>query len=271
VLQPESLVDATDRTAFDSVAKRGGTIVIAGDSLPWLIYARSLGVSVEPITASASGISTLDGLSLSVTARYRLRADGAQPLLIQADGDALAIRLAYNHGSLVVIASPEPLTNAGLSHADTARFVFREIVAPSAGRTLTFDEVHHSFAPVGTGPISVNQLLFGTSPGLSVVYIALLTFAYLVLSGRRLGPPLPAGSPTESRRTMYEHVQMLAGLYRRARLLAPARAAFSRHYARRLARVGGDSYEWSAALRRIESARTEAELIAAVAAFDDAG
>ena len=271
VLQPESPLDATERDAFDSVAARGGTIVLAGDSLPWLLYARGLGVTVEPLAASPSSFSTPDGLILAVSGRYRLRADGAERLLIRPDGDVLAVRLAYKQGSLVVIASPEPLTNARLSHADTARFVLREIISPSVGGTLAFDEVHHSFAPVGAGPISVNQLLFGTPGGHALIYAALLTFAYLVLSGRRLGPPLPAGSPPETHRTMYEHVQMLGSLYRRARLLASARTAFSRHYARRLARRGSGSPERSAALRRIESARTEAELIAAVAAFDDAG
>src|SRR5207302_1904208 len=178
--------------AFDSGAARGGTIVLAGDSLPWLLYARGLGVTVEPLAASPSSFSTPDGLILAVSGRYGLRADGAERLLIRPDGDVLAVRLAYKQGSLVV-------------------------------------------------------------------------------SGRRLGPPLPAGSPPETHRTMYEHVQMLGSLYRRARLLASARTAFSRHYALRLARRGSGSPERSAALRRIESARTEAELIEAVAAFDDAG
>ena len=264
VLQPETPLDSAARDAFEGVASHGGTLVLAGDTFPWLLYARSLGVTVEPVAAGAASASSSDGLAISLASRYRLRADDAQPLLVRANGDVVALRVPYKQGSLVVMASPDPLTNDGLRDDATARFVFREVLSPSSGGVLTFDEVHHSFAPPGVGPISLNQLLFTTAPGRAIVYVALLTFAYLVLSGRRLGPALPAQSPSETPRTMYEHVQMLAGLYRRAGLLPAARAAFSRHYARR---AGGSSD----AVARIEHARTESELIAAVAALDDAG
>ena len=68
---------------------------------------------------------------------------------------------------------------------------------------------------------------------------------------------------------MYEHVQMLANLYRRAGQFSTVRAAFGRHVSRELARGGGASPKRAAmlaeALARIETARTEADLIAAVA------
>jgi hypothetical protein len=265
VLQPERPLDSTAHDAFDGVAQRGGTLVVAGDSLPWLLYTRSLGVVVEPLRASVSSARTPDGLAFPFVARYRLGAAASQPLLVTEDGEIVALRTAYKGGSLLVIASPEPLTNAALGRAPAARFVYREIISPSLGGTLTFDEVHHSFAPAAAGTKSINQLLFDTAPGRAIVYAALLTFAFLALRGRRLGPPLPARPPTETRRTMYEHVQMLAGLYRRAGQLGAARQAFSRHYARLRTRS-----DRSAALRRIETARTESDLIAAVAAFDDA-
>jgi hypothetical protein len=74
---------------------------------------------------------------------------------------------------------------------------------------------------------------------------------------------------------MYEHVQMLANLYRRAGQLAAARAAFARHYARVLTRASSGSPRRTAALaealRRIEAARSESELIEAVGAASDAG
>ena len=79
----------------------------------------------------------------------------------------------------------------------------------------------------------MNQLLFDTSVGGAIGYTVLLVFVYLLLSGRRLGPPLPARPPTETRRTMYEHVQMLADLYRRAGQFAVVRAAFGASATRR--------------------------------------
>jgi len=74
---------------------------------------------------------------------------------------------------------------------------------------------------------------------------------------------------------MYEHVQMLANLYRRAPAnFVTVRDAYSRHYARRLARgirSPKQAGALAAALARIETARSESDLIAAVAGIDDAG
>jgi hypothetical protein len=269
VVQPESQIDQRARDEFDGVPEHGGTLVVAGDSLAWLLYVRNLGVAAEPLPPAISAVTTPDGASVPVSARYRLRADGSKPLLVTSDGSVIALRAPYRQGSLVVIASPDPLTNAALRDDQTAEFVYREILSPTTGGLLTFDEIHHSFAPALPGTTTLNDLLFATAPGRALLYAALVLFAYLVLSGRRLGPPLPAMPPTEMRRTMYEHVQMLAGLYRRARQLETARSAFARHYARRASRVmNGRS---SDALARIESARAEADLIAAVASIDDAG
>src|SRR5205085_7663571 len=135
---------------------------------------------------------TADGLRFPFAGRYRLRAENAQPLLVRANGDQVAVRLPYRQGTLIVIASADPLTNAHLRDDATARFVFRQIVSPAAGHTLAFDEVHHSLAPGAPGPATVNTLLLQTAAGRAVVYAAVLTFSYLLLSGRRLGPPLGA-------------------------------------------------------------------------------
>ena len=103
-----------------------------------------------------------------------------------------------------------------------------------------------------------------------MLYAALLTFVFLLLTGRRLGPPVYLRSAAEAPRTMYEHVQMLANLYRRAGQLSVVRAAFSRHYARVLAHSRALPRRPPAALAerlaRIDAARNESDLVAAVAA-----
>jgi hypothetical protein len=271
VLQPETTLGATAQDAFDAVPRQGGTLVVAGDSLSWLLYARSLGITVEPIRNGADGAGTPDGtLTLPIVARYRVRADGATPLLVAPSGDWVALRMAYKEGSLIVLATPQPLTNAALREPQTARFVFREVLAGTIGRAFVVDEAHHSFAPrLAGGPATINQLLFETSAGRAVIFAAVLTFLYVLLSGRRLGPALPARPPSETRRTMYEHVQMLANLYRRAGQFAVVRDAFSRQLTRSIARGASGSPKrtamLAAALARVESARTESELVAAVA------
>jgi hypothetical protein len=275
VVQPESAFTQADRTAFDTVAQHGGTLVVAGESFQWLLYARDLGVIVEPIRGGAPSASTPDGsLQLPIVSRYRVRADNATPLLLDPNGDWIALRMPYKQGSLIVLATPEPLLNEGLRDEQTARFVYRELL--SGATTVSFDEAHHSFTPPGTAdtPQTLNQLLFSTAAGRAVVYTAALVFVYLLLSGRRLGPAVRARSATETRRTMYEHVQVLANLYRRAGQFLTVRDAFSRHYARLLARGTRSPKQAGAlatALARIETARSESELIAAVAGVDDAG
>src|SRR5207302_4141185 len=124
------------------------------------------GVAVEPIrTRDLTAYTPDQALSVSVTARYRLRADGATPLLVAPNGDWVALRMPYRQGSLVVLATPQPLANSGLDATDgqTARFVFREILPQAAaGGSVAFDEVHHSFAPPTAAPTTMNQLLFKT-------------------------------------------------------------------------------------------------------------
>jgi hypothetical protein len=273
VVQPEETLDEEDRDAFDAVAQGGGTLVLAGDSLALQAYARELGVRFEAAQVSSSAL-TADGTTLPVASHFRLRRTSGTPLLSGPNGDLLAVRKPYLKGSLIVLATPAPLTNADLRDADTARFVYRELLAPAAAQPIAFDEAHHSYIPpTSSQPATVDGLLFETAPGRAVVFTALLTFAYLFLAGRRLGPPIPERGAAGIRRTMYEHVQMLAGLYRRAGQLSTVRAAFDRHYQRRLARGGippGQVRPFSEAADQVHTAHSEGALLAAVVAAERA-
>jgi hypothetical protein len=276
VLQPESTIEPLTRQEYDRVAERGGTLVLAGDSVAWLFYSRALGVMPEPIGPGTFQATSPDGLTLAWSGRFRLHADASQTLLTRADGNVVALRMPYKQGNLIVIASPEPLTNDGLRDSNQARFVFRQLVAPAAGQTVAFDELHHTFAPTPPGTTTMNSLLFNTPPGRAVIYAVLLTFAFLVLGGRRLGPPLRERLAAEVPRTMYEHVQMLANLYRRAGQFDLVRSSLTRHYVRLLARgrLGAKRIEeLNQSIARMQAARSVSELVAALAqmSVDDAG
>jgi uncharacterized protein DUF4350 len=267
IVQPPTLPDAAAVQALNAVADGGGTLVLAGDSLQWLVTARSLGVTVVAASPSQRTL-TPDGLELPIKPGFRLRAEGAQPLLVSDDGGLVGLRRAYRAGTLIVVASAAPLTNAGLRDDPTARFVYRNIVAPLQGQSVAFDEYQRLPETTASGPTTLNQLLFQTAAGMALIYVGLLIFAYLFLTGRRLGPALAQPSAADSQRTMYEHVQMLANLYHRAGQLNVAREAFIRHYSRLHARGAPADAD---ALTRVAAARTEAELISALADLDDAG
>jgi hypothetical protein len=279
VIQPETPLEPEARAALDATARAGGTLVVGGDSLASQIYLRNLGLSVTPNTDGLLPVHSADGeLVMPFGSRYHLRAEQAAPLLVDAAGQPVAVRMPYKGGTLVAMVTAAPFLNETLRDDATARFVYRELLqAASAGSSVGFDESHHSFVPTeaGRGPVSVNELLFTTAPGRAVIYAAGLVFAYVFLRGRRLGPPVTARSATTTRRTMEEHVQMLAGLYRRGGHFDVVQHAFSQHFGRVLARGGARPPARTAALagavRRIETARTESELIAAVAAASDAG
>jgi hypothetical protein len=269
IVQPEVPVDEADGDAFAEVLQGGGTLILVGDSPMLQLYARELGVTFEPSQTNASVVS--DGETLPVRSRYRLRPSGT-PLLTAPNGDVIALRRPYRGGTVIVIATPEPVTNNALHDDSVARWVYRTIVAPAP--SIVFDEAHHTYMPRGEqARATVDGLLYETAPGRAVLYAAALTFAFLLLAGRRLGPPVPERSSTETRRTMYEHVQMLAGLYRRAARLAPIRAAFERHYQRRAARTALSATraaQLDQAMLRVRDARTESDLVAAVTAADQA-
>jgi hypothetical protein len=234
----------------------------------------------------------------------------AQPLLISADGRVVALRQPYRRGTLIVLSTPHPLTNQGLRNPDTARFVYRELVAPlTAGGAragaqaapgapvVFFDETHHEDPQLGGGPDAsfaarLQRYVIATPLGGAAVYAGVLVFAYLLLSGRRLGPALRPVRAGAASRTMYEHVQALAGLYRRGAQFLSLRAHFSRHYRRLVARALGTAAllegrvsaeelverglserraaAIAAAIAEIDAARTERQLGEAVKQADDA-
>ena len=170
---------------------QGGTIVPAGDLASWLLYALSLGYGLSLISDAGSSAMTAGwGVAGSRgTFRMHRRASGATPLLVVVPGgDTVALRMPYRQGSLVVLATPVLLTNAGASVAQaTVRFssYARGCRSETGSGALLFDEVHHSFAPAGAEPATADQLLFTTAPGRALLYAGCARlFCICWLSGR---------------------------------------------------------------------------------------
>lgn len=275
VLQPQDVFTPETRLAYSAHLAGGGTLVLAGDSPALISYLPTLGFDVDPIRAAVYTAASPDGgATLSAASRYRLRSPEPMPLLATEDGLVLAARRPLQGGSVIVILTPEPLLNGNLRDEGDARFVYRAIVEPTlrGGGSLLFDEAHRAGITIRAADRSpsFDSLLFGTTPGRAILYLVGLIFAYLVLSGRRLGPAVAPPSARSTPRTMLEHVHMLADLYRRSGNVTAARDAFVRHYARVLSgptRPGSERL--ARCLRAIGDARNERDLIEAVAAASD--
>ena len=74
---------------------QGGTLVVAGDSLPWLLYVRNLGITVEPIR---DGASTAHTPMARCSYRSTCRVTGCEPTAprrccVAADGDWVGLRM----------------------------------------------------------------------------------------------------------------------------------------------------------------------------------
>jgi hypothetical protein len=122
------------------------------------------------------------------------------------------------------------LVNADLKDSQAGVIVPALLRTVPAGGRIVFD-TYHLFGPdiaSATGQIhSLKDWLYRTPAGWATVFSALVLFAYLVLQGIRLGPPLPARGESR-RREAAEYVEAMAALQRRARQ-SPSVARHHKH------------------------------------------
>jgi hypothetical protein len=165
--------------------------------------------------------------------------EGAVPVLSVPDGEAAVWVERRGEGTFWLMAQRYAFVNADLMENEQPYLwlaLLRNV--PAAGK-IVFD-TYHLFGPdpLASGRIgSIQDWLYGTPTGWATLFLLLLGLLYLLLSGRRLGPPLTI--PTQGRRReAAEFVVAMAGLQRRAR----ASDAVARHHRRRLLLALGRSH-----------------------------
>jgi hypothetical protein len=163
-------------------------------------HALASAVFADP-PARALSVDRVGSLSLGPKA-LALATDGRTPI-------AAAVR--EGRGTFYVVASLGPFLAAGLGQADNARvaLAFAHDAVTNRG-AVAFDEYHHGYHP----STDVLVLLQSTWPGRALVFASAAGFLYLVLSGRRLGPPVPL-DPRPARSSL-EYIRGFAGLVRRS-------------------------------------------------------
>ena len=218
MLGPTEAVTPTDAVAVQRFVAAGGTAVLATDSglvdrplldLEDVHVGGVLGPGEYPLgnvvfsDPPAARISLDRGVTLSL--------GPGRAALASTGGQAFAAIAPEGRGAFVVVGSVGPFLTAQLGNADNGRFALSlASAALAAGRSVAFDEYHHGYHPTSDALV----LLERTWPGRALVFTAVAIFLYLVLSGRRLGAPIPL-DPRPPRSSL-DYIRGFAGLVRRS-------------------------------------------------------
>ncbi len=215
----------SEADSFFEWVEAGGTAVIIGhadsklrrllnyDTVPG--YIGEALTQRQPLLPEATEPFDRSGRPFDLTEAPRTVA-----VLASEKGSELSV-LSRGAGWVWLVSEQLTFTNSELSD-DRAQAqlipVFLRTV-PTRG-TVVFD-TYHLFGPdllSGAGPIeSLKDWLYRTPSGWAAIFLLLLGGGWLLLSGRRLGPPLELKTQGR-RREAAEFVVAMAGLQRRARI-----------------------------------------------------
>jgi hypothetical protein len=259
-----------DWDVLDRFVEDGGTLVAAQETLDTIAihYGFTPGETgysdylnaFTPVLHSPP----FDSAQIKLSSNRYLQRDTLdyQPLLTQ-NGRPYAVSFARGKGQVVLVADTLLFRNAGLKQAGAVQLLLNLLAPLPRGARVWFDEWHHGERD---DPAAVEDLYAGpgdwllyTPGGQAVLWVLLVTFASLVLSGRYFGRPLSAEKDT-IRRAPIEYVNALAGLNQRA----GQRSAVLQEYYHQLKRSLGQRYRLDPALPDAGLAHTLAEMRAEI-------
>ena len=235
LLGATEFVDEEDVTAARAFLQNGGTLVVATDAgFAETALLRAFGADLSG-RALSSEYDTTSVLAAPARANRIVLDRGATLGLgdrwspvARVGEQTIAAMTREGRGTVVLVSSLAPFVNALLGEGDNSRFALSLAASGfGAGHSVGFDEYHHGAHP---SP-ELLAVLERTWLGRALLVVAGIIFVYLLWSGRRFGPPLPA-DPRPPRSSL-DYVRGFAGLVRRS-----GRDEIARDRLRRDLRVG---------------------------------
>jgi hypothetical protein len=238
LLGPTDRLESADVSALQDFVRAGGTLVIATDLGlnerrlldEFRLSPRGAALRGGEISVRTAAFSVPPVRMLSVDAGLALRPGDDATTLVYADGVPFVALAGAGRGNVFAIGSLAPFVNASIGLADNGRFALA--LAGARGR-VGFDEYHHGARPAA----DLAPLLLQTWLGRALLAGFGIVFVYLLLTGRRLGPPLPL-DPRPPRSSL-EYIRGFAGLARRSGHGGIARRRLREDLRHELARQAG--------------------------------
>jgi hypothetical protein len=218
MLRPSELVTVQDVAAVRAYVDAGGTVVIAHDFEP-LIEPLLAGFDIGFGTTAATQTFRLSGALFGAPPAREIQSLAGRELRlgtawdpVGTDGQAPTVAMrTEGRGTIVVVGTSTPFLTESIANADNAHFaVALAAAAFTANGAVAFDEYHHGVHP---SP-DILAVVERTWPGRALLFAGIVIFAYVALTGRRLGPPMPL-DPRPPRSSL-EYVRGFAGLVRRS-------------------------------------------------------
>ncbi|HEX9270315.1 MAG TPA: DUF4350 domain-containing protein, partial [Candidatus Limnocylindria bacterium] len=193
LLGPTEPIDAADRAQLHDYVRFGGVLVIATDlgfgerqlleEFGLAAAQRTLHSGTVPVRSIAFADPPVRSLSIDLGTTLAPDVD-ATPLVLD-DGNPFVAVTREGRGTVYAVGSLAPFVNSGIALADNAHFGL--VLAAAGTGHVGFDEYHHGAHP---SPDFI-ALLERTWLGRALLAAGALLFVYIVLTGRRIGPPLP--------------------------------------------------------------------------------